>query len=1044
MPLTFATVPFGPPAIERLGALVDEAKAGDPLAPVTVVVANNITGVAARRALAARGGIAAVGFLTMHRLAEQLAGARLADAGRRPASPPVIAAAIRGVLRDDPGVFESVRDHEATEAAMVDAFRELSRATTASLAALAACGARAADVVRICGAAREQLAAQWFDEADLMREASAAIDASAAAGLGPVIVHLPREIGRPEATLLRALADHAPVRILMGTTGDARADHVVAEAAARLEVDVAAAPPANIAHAHRIVSVSDPDEEVRAATHELLDAMRAGVPLARTAIVYGTTEPYARLVHEQLEAAGLPHNGAAVRTIGDALLGRTLRGLLGLPDHGYRRTDVLGLLACNFILGADGHRVPSRAWDRVSRAAGVVDGDDWDARLAAFADHARITAAAHRADEEEWRAWPLERDADFADSLRSFVADLRADLDASSTCTTWAAFVDWIVALLQKYMGGEARRFGWPDEELQAATRVEEALDRLRGLDAVASVAPSLAVFRRSLQSELDASVKRVGRFGEGVLVSHITSAVGLLFDRVIVLGLAEGAFPARRQEDSLLPDRERERTNGDLRPRTARVDDDHRALLAVIAGAGQATLTFPRGDLRRRGERTASRWLLDSVRALATIERTVFTSDLARFRDEPWFHEVPSHTGGIARRAFPAAVEEYDLACLLRDGVRRDEAGRHAVVTSDPVSARGVELVLARASDRFTRFDGNLGGLGLPIRSPAADDVVMSPTRLEAWARCPHGYLMQNVLGVEVQVTPERQHTINPLDLGSLVHDVLEKFVQNALGKKGAPATWTEADRAWLLAYVEQVCDDFHARGLTGREVFWKRDRAAIIRDLDQFLDEDHRQRRERGAAVRPIACEHEFGLGGAHPPVEFSLDDGRVVAMRGKIDRVDRASDGSLVVVDYKTGRTTAFAGLSAEEPTVRGTKLQLPVYAAAARAAFGKPTTRVHGAYWFITKKGEWKWIGYDITDDVDKQMVTALSAITAGIENGVFVARPNPDPPYTFVDCHYCNPDGLGSGDRRREWERKRTDPALHDYAAFAEPELLEER
>ena len=93
------TVPYGAPALECLAALVGEAQAADRLAPVTVVVPTNYVGVATRRALARRGGIAGVSFLTAYRLAELLGAAPLARGGRRPVSTPVLAGAVRQALR---------------------------------------------------------------------------------------------------------------------------------------------------------------------------------------------------------------------------------------------------------------------------------------------------------------------------------------------------------------------------------------------------------------------------------------------------------------------------------------------------------------------------------------------------------------------------------------------------------------------------------------------------------------------------------------------------------------------------------------------------------------------------------------------------------------------------------------------------------------------------------------------------------------------------------------------------------------------------------
>lgn len=77
--------PDGSPAVALLASQVVEIKDGDPLAPVTVVVASNYVAVAARRTLAARpGGIANVSFLPLQRLPNDSAPPR----SRPPALPP--------------------------------------------------------------------------------------------------------------------------------------------------------------------------------------------------------------------------------------------------------------------------------------------------------------------------------------------------------------------------------------------------------------------------------------------------------------------------------------------------------------------------------------------------------------------------------------------------------------------------------------------------------------------------------------------------------------------------------------------------------------------------------------------------------------------------------------------------------------------------------------------------------------------------------------------------------------------------------------------
>jgi len=57
---------------------------------------------------------------------------------------------------------------------------------------------------------------------------------------------------------------------------------------------------------------------------------------------------------------------------------------------------------------------------------------------------------------------------------------------------------------------------------------------------------------------------------------------------------------------------------------------------------------------------------------------------------------------------------------------------------------------------------------------------------------------------------------------------------------------------------------------------------------------------------------------------------------------------------------------------------------------------------------------------------------LRIIVDGIDNGVFVARPRVPGWSMWIECPYCDPDGLGTADLHREWMRKRGAPELADY------------
>ncbi len=114
------------------------------MAPVTLLVPNELAGITARRSLATgvlpgTTGVAGLYISTLPRLAEQLAAASLSP--RVPATRAFVAAAWRTALNDDPGVFSGVKDHVATIRALTDAHRDLRDLDEDALDAVAASGA---------------------------------------------------------------------------------------------------------------------------------------------------------------------------------------------------------------------------------------------------------------------------------------------------------------------------------------------------------------------------------------------------------------------------------------------------------------------------------------------------------------------------------------------------------------------------------------------------------------------------------------------------------------------------------------------------------------------------------------------------------------------------------------------------------------------------------------------------------------------------------------------------------------------------------------
>ena len=273
----------------------------------------NYAAVVARRALAARpGGVVNVSFLTLRRLAQQIDGGRLAATGRRPVASPVIAAALRAVLHQEPG-FCSRRRSPSTEEGARQPCRELRAIPDVALDAFSKVliprFGRCEDMpISPCAAA-----GNWYDEEDLL---SAVVDGLAGTGDGGAIragqwfICCPTRRANPSwcghfIARWPSPGEHwADRRFLMPTLcqslATAGGDQVPDPETMRVPVR----------NPHR--GASDPDDEVERSASSWSGWARRAARSSRNRL--RQSDPYARLLHEHLAAGRDPRSTAHAST----------------------------------------------------------------------------------------------------------------------------------------------------------------------------------------------------------------------------------------------------------------------------------------------------------------------------------------------------------------------------------------------------------------------------------------------------------------------------------------------------------------------------------------------------------------------------------------------------------------------------------------------------------------------------------------------------------------------------------------------------------
>ena len=988
MPIRATLVAHGAAAFDALAGAVGAAKDGDPLAPVTVIVPTNTAGVMARRALGRRGGATAIDVLTVFRLAELLGSPSLLDEGRKPVSTPVIDLAVKQVLRAAPGQYRAVADHASTVVALRDLYREVRLTGPAALTALARTS-RGREPARVLTELGRLLAPAWYDEGDLTTRAAVRARSDAPPRLSRVVVHLPERLRPMEVELLGALGVTGSVEVLVGATGDDEADAAVSTMVRDLTGGSGdgAAPSRTGAETIELVSTTDADDEVRVAVRRILDAARTGMRFDRMALLWPVDQPYARLAQHHLTAAEIPWNGRPGTETGERVVPRLLAELLDLDRRGLRRTELMALLGDVPALGPDGRRVPTARWERIGRRAGIVRDEDWDGRLPPFIADARARGTATAGD---------------AEAMLAFVHRLRTELGDRRATRPWSEWVSWSYDQLERWLGArKLAGFGDFDaDEIEAFQRTQRVLDRLRHLDTIGPPVDR-AEFRATFVAELDVTPSRRGTVGDGVHIGLLGGSRGLDVDLVVVLGAVEGLLPPAPSVDPLLGDDDREAAG--LTGSADRAGLAHRQFLAAVTTTPHVLVTVPRGDLRATTEYHRTRWL-DGIRGAAgkMAERV-----------------VDSHVHGVASAEFPLSPSEHRVRELWTRSRAGGDVRDHPLFSADIVFSRAVRLRDARASDRFTEYDGDLSTRPIaPIRGPIA------PTSIEAWATCPHAYFVRHLLGIRPVDEPEEIVTVTALDRGTAIHAAVHRLQQAVLDGDivaPGPSGWTEAHARLLAQIGGEVADELETLGRTGRRAFWANERQALLDELAQWIESD----RENWQGRTLLLSEASFKDDEA---VEVGLPGGRCVAFVGQLDRVDQLADGTVVVTDHKTGRADNYAGLTDDDPTAGGTRFQLPVYAAAARELLGLPDARVHAEYAFFAK-AKFRRIGITLDERSWPAVGDALVRVVTGIEAGVFPAIPDPPGYQHYVKCEYCQPDHLGTGERWPEWDRKRHDARL---------------
>ncbi|MDD9872069.1 MAG: PD-(D/E)XK nuclease family protein [Deltaproteobacteria bacterium] len=446
----------------------------------------------------------------------------------------------------------------------------------------------------------------------------------------------------------------------------------------------------------------------------------------------------------------------------------------------------------------------------------------------------------------------------------------------------------------------------WSKAAKKLAGDFEEQLGALE-----AELGPDFALDREGLVLLLEKSTAELGcdflgGEGGGVQVLAVTEARGLVFDHLFLLGLNRGHFPRSFSEDPLLPDALRRKLLELLPdiPIKSRVPDEERYLFAqLLSAAPQVTLSWQEvsddGKECNPSPLLAGLWSGAAADAETRAPLVAGVLDAAR-EDAPAAprpaHEVAAICGAARRADRSAHAAALEIAL-------REQAGESAP------AAQAAALAQARSA-ALRELDPPLGDARRAQLGPffgftgAQPGEEVAVTRLEALARCPWQFFLERELNLTA--LPDvlaALPSVSPLDLGSLVHRILERMAEEAgVPAKGkledipADAAGTEVpwpDAATLQRWLEEEAPKCGDGGLAALPGLAK----LLIARAQQVLEVIRRC--EWVADLRP-------GVLAVEAKGVATIQAGAAGGLRlyFRADRVERREQG-LLLTDEKTGK-------------------------------------------------------------------------------------------------------------------------------------------
>ncbi|MBI1746666.1 MAG: PD-(D/E)XK nuclease family protein [Acidobacteria bacterium] len=797
----------------------------------------------------------------------------------------------------------------------------------------------------------------------------------------------------------------------------------------------------------RLLSAPNPWAETQEVARQIKRLVLAeGYALSQIALVVRDYHAYAPIIHQVFSDTGIPGGcvdrrplalipsvKAALKVIEARIAWDKVESFEALIKNDYfeafstRPRDAV----VNALL-AVGNQTSPIAW--LSRAAHAIKLREESLK--------RTESGAFEPEEIEWQRSRWAREIDALNAAIDTVETLCRVLESIPDRASLSVFVDALTKVLQTFRiqqrlherlrqtVGSADDLALTALDLRGFEKMNESLNEAAQLLQAARSAPeilSLGEFKSLVERLMGRTVvPRETPSSYGVACLDYSQCHGLDFRAVFVMGMIEGSIPGLRKYDWMYPPVDRQRLHDfglhleDFSSSEWLQKENYLFYRCISQAGDRLFLSYPK--CRSDGEETIPSSFLGEIGDLLRGAETELVSA----------HPQGSLGDRLSKVNTPKEVVETLIGALWQGSSEEDlalELYRQAQAKQlfSPSLLLRLQIEAERQGLAFGPFDGAFADSGLrrELSRQFGKERIYSVAELNTYGICPFQFFSRWILRLEAPGPAWFSFSVK--DYRRLITKSLAEFLAGHRRARLDPALQPSYEPE-----LQEIMQRKLARFAESRPPavsksdmrVWEMEKTQVWETLRKILTmEISYQNKTAQHETTLHIWDMEFGCGGQADTGEgaqsapLTLTDGPdAVQVRGRIDRLDRSSDGKLVLYDYKA---SSLGGL---DEIRQGIELEIPIHIMALQQRFAAdPLDVVGGGYYglfdgsrqrglyradLIHYTGVNPRVAASLSDDEWKAVLQECAAhirhYVAGMRAGDFRVQPK-----TTTQCPRCD-------------------------------------